>query len=302
MRAATSATCGAGPSWTSESDVLNGLDDLPGLKDVADAFGLRARRSLGQNFLFDENVLDRIARCAGDLEGAAVVEIGPGPGGLTRALLRAGAGKVLALETDPRCCAALSGLADAAGGRLEVLETDALEADLAAIVPRGAVVVGNLPFNSATELLMRLLGQRRLVDRMVLMFQKEVAQRIAAGPGSRRFGRLSILVQWLCRVERCFDLAPATFVPAPKVEASLLRITPLAEPLWPAREETLRMLVTAAFGQRRKVLRNSLARVCGDPEDLLRAAGVPPGERAENVSVAAWCALAREHASRTGSA
>ncbi len=278
---------------------MTGLDDLPGLREVADAFGLRARKSLGQNFLFDENVLDRIARSAGGLEGATVVEIGPGPGGLTRAVLRAGARRVLALEKDPRCCAALAGLSQAAGGRLEVVETDALECDLGKLLPQGAVVVGNLPFNSATELAMRLIDQRRLVDRMVLMFQKEVAQRLAAGPGTRQYGRLSVLVQWLCHVEWRFDLAPRTFVPPPKVQASVLRITPRDEPAWPASEQTLRALTRAAFGQRRKVLRNSLRRVADDPESMLLAAGIAPGARAEDVTVASWCALAREHAART---
>ena len=277
---------------------MTGLDDLPGLREVADAFGLRARKSLGQNFLFDENVLDRIARSAGRLEGATVVEIGPGPGGLTRAVLRAGARRVVALEKDPRCCAALAGLSHAAGGRLEVVETDALACDLGQLLPQGAVVVGNLPFNSATELAMRLIAQRELVDRMVLMFQKEVAQRLVAGPGTRQYGRLSVLVQWLCHVEWRFDLAPRTFVPPPKVQASVLRITPRGEPAWPACEQTLRALTSAAFGQRRKVLRNSLRRISDDPESMLLAAGIAPGARAEDVTIASWCALAREHAAR----
>ena len=277
---------------------MDSLDDLPGLREVADTFSLRARRSLGQNFLFDEHVLDRIVRCAGDLEGAEVVEIGPGPGGLTRAILRAGARRVLALEKDPRCCAALAGLVEAAEGRLQVLQADALECDLAGCLPRGAVVMGNLPFNSATELAMRLIRHRRLVDRLVLMFQKEVALRLAAQPGTRQYGRLSVLVQWLCRVERCLDLAPRTFVPAPKVSATVLRITPYAEPAFPADERALRTVTAAAFGQRRKVLRNALRRTCDDPETLLRAAGISPGARAGEIGIASWCALAREHAAR----
>ena len=275
---------------------MNPLDDLPCLRDVADAFSLRARKSLGQNFLFDENVLDRIARSAGCLEDAMVVEIGPGPGGLTRAVLRAGAGRVLAIEMDRRCCAALSGLRDAADGRLAIHEGDALECDLQQVLEPGAVVMGNLPFNSATRLAMRLIEHRHLIDRMVLMFQKEVAERLVAEPGTRQYGRLSVLVQWLCRVQWCFGIASASFVPAPKVRAAVVRITPRHTPLSPAPEPVLRMLTQAGFGQRRKVLRNALGTVSRDPQGLLLSAGVDPRARAEDVDIASWCALAREHA------
>ncbi len=278
---------------------MNPLDDLPCLRDVADAFSLRARKSLGQNFLFDENVLDRIARSAGCLEGAVVVEIGPGPGGLTRAVLRAGARRIRAIEMDPRCCAALFGLRDAAAGRLTIVEGDALECDLHEVLESGVVVMGNLPFNSSTRLAMRLIEHRHLIDRMILMFQKEVAERLVAVPGSRQYGRLSVLMQRLCRVERCFDIASASFVPAPKVHAAVVRITPREAPLSPALESVLRTLTQAGFGQRRKVLRNALAAVSGDPQDLLVSAGVDPRARAEDVDIASWCALAREHAKRT---
>ena len=280
---------------------MNPLDDLPRLRDVADAFSLRARKSLGQNFLFDENVLDRIARSAGSLEGAVVVEIGPGPGGLTRAILRAGARRVLAIEMDRRCCAALSGLRDAAAGRLAIHEGDALECDLHQILEPGSVVMGNLPFNSSTRLAMRLVEHRHMIDRMILMFQKEVAERLVATPGTRQYGRLSVLVQWLCRVEWCFGIASASFVPAPKVRAAVVRITPRDTPLSPAPEPVLRALTQAGFGQRRKVLRNALGTVSIDPQDLLICAGLDPRARAEDVDIASWCALAREHAKRTAS-
>ena len=277
---------------------MNPLDDLPGPRDVASAFSLKARRSLGQNFLFDENVLERIASSAGPLEGALVVEIGPGPGGLTRAVLRAGARRVLAIEMDRRCCAALSGLVDAAAGRLAVREGDALEYDLHQVLAPGAVVMGNLPFNTSTRLAMRLIDHRHLIDRMVLMFQKEVAERLVAGPGTRSYGRLSVLVQWLCRIEWCFAVHSASFVPAPKVQAAVVRITPRESPLSPASEPVLRSLTKAGFGQRRKVLRNALRAVSSDAEDLLLAAGVDPRARAEDVDIPSWCALAREYAGR----
>ncbi len=277
---------------------MNPLDELPSLRDVADAFSLRARRSLGQNFLFDENVLDRIARSAGGLEDAIVVEIGPGPGGLTRAVLRAGARRILAIEMDRRCCAALTGLRDAARGRLAIHEGDALRCDLQDVLEPGTVVMGNLPFNTSTRLAMRLIEHRHLIDRMVLMFQKEVAERLVAAPGTRQYGRLSVLVQWLCRVEWCFAIASASFVPAPRVSAAVVRITPRVSPLSPAPEPVLRRLTQAGFGQRRKVLRNALGSVSSDPQGLLRCAGVDPRARAEEVDIASWCALAREHARR----
>ncbi len=275
---------------------MNPLDDLPCLRAVADSFSLRARKSLGQNFLFDENVLDRIARSAGCLENAIVVEIGPGPGGLTRAVLRAGARRVVAIETDRRCCAALAGLRDAAGGRLAIREGDALACDLQQILEPGSVVMGNLPFNSATRLAMRLIEHRHLIDRMVLMFQKEVAKRLVATPGTREYGRLSVLLQWHCRVAWCFTVDSACFVPAPKVRAAVVRMTPRDTPLSPAPEPVLRALTQAGFGQRRKVLRNALGAVTRDPHGLLVSAGVDPQARAEDVDVASWCALAREHA------
>jgi len=275
------------------------LDSLPSLRDVADRHGLRARRSLGQNFLFDEHLLDRIARSAGDLVSATVVEIGPGPGGLTRALLRAGADKIIALEKDRRCMDALRGLVMAADGRLTVIEGDAMKQDLAALAPGPMIVVGNLPFNIATELLMRLAEGSDQISRMVLMFQKEVGDRIAAGPGSKSYGRLSVMVQWLCEVEPYFDVPPSAFVPSPKVSATVLRITPRAQPAFPATKESLRAVTAAAFGQRRKTMRNALKPILDDPEAALVGAGISPSIRAERIDLAGFCSLAREFEART---
>ena len=268
------------------------LDDLLPLRETADRLGLTARRALGQNFLFDENLLDRIVRAAAPVEGAEVVEIGPGPGGLTRAALRAGARRIVAVEKDARCVAALAELAAASGGRLEIVEADALELDIANLAA-APVVLGNLPFNVATEILMRLVERPGAIRRMVLMFQKEVACRIAAEPGSRDYGRLSVMVQWRCDVRHCFDVPSRAFVPAPKVQASVLRLEPLAAPRFPADPVALKQVVAAAFGQRRKTLRNALKVLTPESEALLEAAGIDPGERAERLTVEAFCALAR---------
>ena len=269
------------------------LDSLPSLRDVADRHGLRARRSLGQNFLFDENLLDRIARSAGDLSGATVLEIGPGPGGLTRALLRAGAENVIALEKDRRGMDALRSLVTVADGRLTVIEGDAMKQDLATIAPGRLIVVGNLPFNIATELLMRLAEGSDQIDRMVLMFQKEVADRILAPPGASGFGRLSVITQWLCDVRRLFDIPAQAFVPPPKVQSTVIQLTPRQEPLAPAEFKDVEAITAAAFGQRRKMLRSALRSLDVDALPLLEAAGIRPDLRAETLSVEEFCALAR---------
>lgn len=269
------------------------LEHLPPVRDVADRFGLRARRSLGQNFLFDDNLLDRIARAAGDLSATEVVEVGPGPGGLTRALLRAGAPHVVAIEKDPRCIAALQDLVGAAQGRLELVEADALSLELATLTATAPLIAGNLPFNAATEILMRLLDRAERVKGMVLMFQREVGDRIAAEPGTRDYGRLSVMVQWRCAVTRCFEVPARAFVPPPKVQAVVLRLTPRAEPLFPAEPEALRQVLMAAFGQRRKTLRNAMSTLCDQPVALLEAAGIDPGLRAERLTIEQFCALAR---------
>jgi 16S rRNA (adenine1518-N6/adenine1519-N6)-dimethyltransferase len=269
------------------------LDDLPPLRDVADRHGLRARRSLGQNFLFDENLLERIAAAAGDLRGREVIEIGPGPGGLTRALLRAGAQHITALEKDSRCIAALQELTQAADGRLSVIEADALTTDYATLTGTPPVIAGNLPFNIATEVLMQLLESGVTVERMLLMFQREVGHRIAAQPGNRSYGRMSVLVQWMCTVDSCFDVPPQAFVPPPKVSASVLRIVPRPAPLYPASRTCLGAVTRAAFGQRRKTLRNALRQAFSEPLKALEEAGIRPDLRAENVDIAGFCRLAQ---------
>ena len=269
------------------------LEHLPPVRDVADRFGLRARRSLGQNFLFDDNLLDRIARAAGDLATTEVVEVGPGPGGLTRALLRAGAPRVVAVEKDPRCIAAMQDLVGAAQGRLELVEADALSLELATLTTTAPLIAGNLPFNAATEILMRLLDRAERVKGMMLMFQREVGDRIAAEPGSKDYGRLSVMVQWRCAVTRCFEVPARAFVPPPKVQAVVLRLTPRAEPLFPAEPEALRQVLMAAFGQRRKTLRNAMSTLSDHAVELLESAGIDPGLRAERLTIAQFCALAR---------
>lgn len=265
---------------------------LPPLRDVIRRHGLAARRALGQNFLLDLNLTRRIARVAGPLAGSNVVEIGPGPGGLTRALLLEGARRVVAIERDERCLPALTELAAAFPGRLEIVAGDALTIDPAKLVPAPRKIVANLPYNVATPLLIDWLpGIAAFVD-FTLMFQKEVAARLAAAPGTHAYGRLSVLTQWLATVERLFDIAPKAFVPPPKVTSTVVRLTPRPEPQAPCDQRALERVTAAAFGQRRKMLRQSLKSL-GDAAGLLRAAQVEPTARAENLTVAEFCALAR---------
>ena len=270
--------------------------DLPPLREVIARHRLSARRGLGQNFLLDLNLTRRIARAAGDLSAATVIEVGPGPGGLTRALLVEGAGRVIAIERDARCVAALAELADAFPGRLEIIEGDALKIDPAGLVadaPRPVRVVANLPYNIATALLINWLGRIDVFDNLTLMFQKEVADRLAAQPRSGAYGRLSIIIQWQCEVRRLFDVAPAAFVPPPKVTSTVVQLTPRPAPLAEARRDALERVTKAAFGQRRKMLRASLKSLVADPLKLLDAADVPPTARAEELDIAQFCALAR---------
>ena len=272
------------------------------LRAVIERFQLRADKRLGQHFLLDPNILRRIAAAAGDLSGRTVVEVGPGPGGLTRALLDAGAKRVIAIERDPRCIAALGELAAAAGGRLSLIEADALALDLAEVSPERVSIVANLPYNVATALLIRWLGQLERIERLTLMFQREVAARIGAPPGSRAYGRLSVLAQWLCEVRSLMHLPSRAFVPPPKVASSLLQLVPRPQPLAPAPRDALERVLQAAFGQRRKMLRSSLRSLPGRPEDLLAAAGLPATARAEEIDVAGFCRLARSHAALAGGA
>lgn len=273
-------------------------DGLPPLRDVIDAHGLRAKKSLGQNFLLDLNLTSRIARTAGSFIGFDIIEVGPGPGGLTRALLAEGAERVIAIERDPRCLAALAEIQAAYPGRLEIIEGDALAVDLAKLSDRPKKIVANLPYNVATPLLVGWLESEPwppFFKNLSLMFQKEVADRITAQPGSKAYGRLSILAQWRCEAELMFDVDRLNFTPPPKVTSSIVRLTPRPEPLAPADAGMLNRVVRAAFGQRRKMVRASLKPLGRDPLPLLEEAGITQTARAETLSIEQFCALARAY-------
>jgi len=274
--------------------------DSPPLREVIARHGLSARRSLGQHFLLDLNLTRRIARAAGSLEGIQVIEVGPGPGGLTRALLAEGAAHVHAIERDARCIAALRELEAAADGRLTIVEGDARGINVAALAPPPRRIVANLPYNLSTVLLRRWLGQAGAFEGLTLMFQKEVADRLVAAPGSKTYGRLSILAQWLCEVRILFEIPAAAFTPPPKVASALVGLRPRAIPLAPAEIGALERVTGAAFGQRRKMLRSSLRALGGDAAALLAAAGIDPTARAETLTVAELCALARVFSAREG--
>ena len=279
---------------------MNAIDDLPPLREVIRRHGLRPRKSLGQNFLYDLNLTSRIARAGGTLAGVTVVEVGPGPGGLTRALIAAGAAKVIAVERDERALAALGEIAARYPDRLEVIAGDALDFDARPFLGRGpARVIANLPYNIATALLVRWLGVEPWppwYDSLVVMFQREVAERIVAAPGSKSFGRLAVLAGWRTEARILFDVAAAAFVPPPKVTSSVVRLVPRLEPLRCDRA-ALERVTEAAFGQRRKMLRQSLRSLGGDPRPLLAAAGIAETARAEDIPVAGFVALARALAS-----
>jgi len=261
------------------------------LRDVISRHGLDARKSLGQHFLLDPNLTERIARLAGDLRGRQVVEVGPGPGGLTRALLATEAAKVLAVELDRRAIGAVRELQEAYPGRLEVLEADATRLDLAALVPAPRQVAANLPYNVATPLLIGWLRQAAAWERMTLMFQLEVGERVCAAPGTPAYGRLSVLAQWTCRASLLLRLPPAAFTPPPKVWSVVVGLEPREEQPPPGLVTTMERLTAAAFGQRRKMLRGSL-RVLGG-EALLARAGIAPERRAETLTIGEWDRLAR---------
>jgi 16S rRNA (adenine1518-N6/adenine1519-N6)-dimethyltransferase len=276
-------------------------DGLPPLREVIAAHGLSARKSLGQNFLMDLNLTGKIARRAGDLTAADVLEIGPGPGGLTRALLAEGARHVVAIERDDRCLPALAQIAEAFPGRLTVLSGDALALDPRPHLTPPVRVVANLPYNVGTELLVRWMIPATwppFWSSLTLMFQKEVAERIVARPGGKAYGRLAVLVQWRADARIAFEIPPRAFTPPPKVTSAVVQIDRLEAPRFPADAATLQRVVALAFGQRRKMLRASLRPLGPDAEALLVAAGIPPTERAEQVPIEAFCRLARLVAER----
>ena len=270
---------------------LRRIEALPPLRATIAGIGLTARKGLGQHFLLDLNLTRRIARAAGSLAEGTTIEIGPGPGGLTRALLLEGAGHVVAVERDRRAVAALAPLVEAAEGRLTLIEGDALEADAATLGPPPLRIVANLPYNIGTALLIRWLDQPTAFESFTLMFQKEVAERLAAAPGTADYGRLTVLAQWLCRVERLFEVPARAFAPPPKVTSEVVRLLPRAAPLAPADRRVLERVTAAAFGQRRKMLRASLKPLGG--ETLLAAAGIAGERRPETLTVEEFCALAR---------
>ena len=267
-------------------------DGLPPLREVIARHGLAARKSLGQHFLLDLNLTRRIARAGGDLRHGTTIEIGPGPGGLTRALLAEGAAKVIAIEQDGRCLPALDEIAGAYPGRLDVLQADALETDVARLGGPPRRIVANLPYNVATPLVLGWLRHADSFESITVMLQKEVADRLAASPGASGYGRLSIITQWRCKVRPQFNVAREAFVPPPNVASTVVRLEPMSAPLAPARMETLERVTAAAFGQRRKMLRSSL-RQLGDAGALLATAGIDGTRRAEELSVVEFCALAR---------
>jgi 16S rRNA (adenine1518-N6/adenine1519-N6)-dimethyltransferase len=270
---------------------------LPPLREVIARHGLGARKSLGQHFLLDLNLTARIARAAGDLERGTVIEVGPGPGGLTRSLLAEGAVQVVAIEKDPRCLAALADLATAYPGRVEIVAGDALKIDAASLGAAPRTIVANLPYNVATPLLVSWLGaiarKPDCLACLVLMFQKEVAERLTAAPRTKAYGRLSVLAQWLCEVRPLFEVPARAFTPPPRVTSSVVGLWPRPSPLAPARLETLERVTAAAFGQRRKMLRQSLKSLGVEVGPLIAAAKVPETARAEELDVAAFCAMAR---------
>lgn len=271
-------------------------DGLPPLRDVIRDHELAAKKSLGQNFLLDLNLTGRIARIAGSLDDHDVLEVGPGPGGLTRALLFEGARHVVAVERDARCLSALAVVSAHYDGRLAVIEGDALKLDAAPHLTAPYRIVANLPYNIGTELFVRWMTPPEWPpawSSLTLMFQREVAERICAKPGTSAWGRLSVLAQWRAEARIAFEVSPKAFTPPPKIWSAVVHVTPLAEPRFPATPKTLEQVTMAGFGQRRKMLRQSLKQISADAIALCEAAGVEPTLRAENLDIEAFCGLAR---------
>lgn len=269
------------------------LDRLPPLRNVIAEYGLDARRSLGQHFLLDLNLTRRIARAASDLETGTVVEVGPGPGGLTRALLAEGARNLVAIERDPRCIEALRPLEVQSNGRIRLLAADALEVDVTSLGPPPLRIVANLPYNIGTPLLIGWLEQGAAIAEMILMFQREVAERITARPGGKAYGRLAVIANWRAATKLLFTIPARAFTPAPKVDSAVVRLMPFARPPNEAGFSDIEAVTAAAFGQRRKTLRRSLATLDVPAGALLELAGIDGGRRAETLSVVEFAALAR---------
>lgn len=272
------------------------MEKLPPLKDVISRHQLRAKKSLGQNFLLDLNLTSKIARYAGNLDQFDILEIGPGPGGLTRSLLNEGARKVVAIEKDSRCIEALEEIQATFPGRLQLLQGDALSTNASEHLADPVRIIANLPYNIGTELLVRWLTSKTwpsFWQSMTLMFQKEVANRIVASPGSKAYGRLSVMSQWRCDTKIAFNVPASAFTPPPKVESTLVHFESLKEPKFPAEVEVLEFVVSKAFNQRRKMLRGALKGYFQNVEEGLLSIGVLPTKRAEDITVQEYCAMSQ---------
>jgi len=272
------------------------MDNLPPLKDVISKYEIRAKKSLGQNFLLDLNLTSKIARYAGNLKQSDVLEIGPGPGGLTRSLLNEGARQVVSIEKDTRCIAALEEIQSLFPGRLRLLQGDALSMNVTQYLTDPIKIIANLPYNIGTELLIRWLNSKNwpsFWQSMTLMFQKEVANRIVARPGSKAYGRLSVMSQWRCNTKIAFNIPATAFTPPPKVESAVVHFEALHEPRFPAEVDKLEFVVSKAFNQRRKMLRGALKGHFINVEEGLFSIGVLPTKRAENITVQEYCAMSQ---------
>ena len=272
------------------------MDNLPPLKDVISKYEIRAKKSLGQNFLLDLNLTSKIARYAGNLKQSDVLEIGPGPGGLTRSLLNEGARQVVSIEKDNRCMAALEEIQSLFPGRLRLLQGDALSMNVTQYLTDPIKIIANLPYNIGTELLVRWLNSKNwpsFWQSMTLMFQKEVANRIVARPGSKAYGRLSVMSQWRCNTKIAFNIPATAFTPPPKVESAVVHFEALNEPKFPAEVDKLEFVVSKAFNQRRKMLRGALKDHFINVEEGLFSIGVLPTKRAENITVQEYCAMSQ---------
>jgi len=272
------------------------MDNLPPLKDIIAKYEIRAKKSLGQNFLLDLNLTSKIARYAGNLKQSDVLEIGPGPGGLTRSLLNEGARQVVSIEKDNRCIAALEEIQSLFPGRLRLLQGDALSMNVTQYLTDPIKIIANLPYNIGTELLVRWLNSKNwpsFWQSMTLMFQKEVANRIVAHPGSKAYGRLSVMSQWRCNTKIAFNIPATAFTPPPKVESAVVHFEALNEPKFPAEVDKLEFVVSKAFNQRRKMLRGALKGHFINVEEGLFSIGVLPTKRAENITVQEYCAMSQ---------
>lgn len=271
------------------------IDQLPPMRDIVKQYDLQAKKSLGQNFLFDLNLTQKIVRFAGDISQGTVIEIGPGPGALTRAIVASDAREIIAIDPDTRCLNALTDyLLPTAQGRLSLIEGDALALKLHEMGSAPRKIIANLPYNIGTPLLFSWLEHIEAFAGFTLMFQKEVVDRIVAKPGNKHYGRLSVMTQSICHVERCFDIPPTAFFPPPKVTSSVVSIVPRKESLLQSSYKKLEQVTRAAFGQRRKVLRSSLKPVCENPSVLLKRLGINETSRAEELTIEQFCAIAKQ--------